>query len=137
MCEVGEIARLFQSTLEHRRQDEVHRGTTLAGPHRDDLLFSLNGQSLQEFASQGQQKTCLVALKFAEREYLLGQRNEVPQFLLDDLFSELDAERAGRILARLGRMGQCVITTTDAGLFGTTPFPVSRYHVEAGTCRPA
>jgi len=134
--DAGELARAFLKALEQRRQDEVRRGTTLAGPHRDDLTFSLDGVRLQEYGSQGQHKTCLVALKFAEREYLEEQREERPQFLLDDLFSELDAERAARILERLGRMGQCVITTTDARVFSAPPFPVSRYRVEAGTCRP-
>jgi DNA replication and repair protein RecF len=131
------LADAFQDALLRRRSDEVRRGTTLVGPHRDDLSFGLNGVRLQDYGSQGQHKTCLVALKFAEREYLADQREELPQFLLDDLFSELDADRAARILGRLGGMGQCVITTTDARAFGAPPFPVSRYHVEAGTCRAA
>jgi DNA replication and repair protein RecF len=130
----GEAA-AFRAALERRRGDEIRRGSTLAGPHRDDLAFTLEGVRLQDYGSQGQHKTCLVALKFAERDFLADQRDETPQFLLDDLFSELDAERSARILDRLGRMGQCVVTTTDAGAFTTSPFPVSRYHVEAGTCR--
>lgn len=132
---VDAMAGAFRAALERRRADEVRRGSTLAGPHRDDLAFTLEGVRLQDYGSQGQHKTCLVALKFAERDFLADQRDESPQFLLDDLFSELDADRCGRILDRLGRMGQCVVTTTDAGTFTSPPFPVSRYHVEAGTCR--
>jgi DNA replication and repair protein RecF len=127
----------FRAALERRRGEEYRRGSTLVGPHRDDLVFTLSGMRLQDFGSQGQHKTCLVALKFAERDFLADQRDESPQFLLDDLFSDLDAVRAGRILERLGQTGQCVITTTDAGIFRAPPFPVSRYRVEAGTCAPA
>jgi len=132
---VNEVAGAFRAALERRRNDEMRRGSTLVGPHRDDLAFTLEGVRLQDYGSQGQHKTCLVALKFAERDFLADQRDEAPQFLLDDLFSELDADRSGRILDRLGRMGQCVVTTTDEGAFTSPPFPVSRYHVEAGTCR--
>lgn len=131
------IAGAFRNALVRRGPDELRRGTTLAGPHRDDLVFSLDGVRLQDYGSQGQHKTSLVSLKFAERDFLAGQRDETPQFLLDDLFSELDAGRASRILERLGQMGQCVITTTDAASFRHPPFPVSRYRVEAGTCTPA
>jgi DNA replication and repair protein RecF len=114
--------------------EEERRGSTLVGPHRDDLAFHVAGFPLQDYGSQGQHKTCLVALKFAEREVLLEQRGEAPQVLLDDLFSDVDAERSSRILERLGSMGQCVITTTDLAHFGQPSYGIQTLYVASGTC---
>jgi DNA replication and repair protein RecF len=135
--EEADVARVFAGALERRTAEEMRRGITLTGPHRDDLVFTLDGLNLQEYGSQGQHKTSLVALKFAEYDYLREQRNEAPQFLLDDLFSDLDAERSENILNRLGGMGQCVITMTDAHMFERQlkQFSVSAFCVDSGTCR--
>lgn len=103
--------------LRRRAGEERQRGMTLVGPHRDDLQFLLDGVQVQVYASQGQHKTLLVALKIAECLYLRERSEEPPTLLLDDLFGELDPERSRRILEMVSGLGQTVITATDAALF--------------------
>ncbi len=110
---VEEIALCMNAELKARMMEEVRRGSTLVGPHRDELRLSINGAALQQYASQGQHKTFLVALKTAEFFYLQERRGESPIFLLDDLFSELDEGRSKRILELIAGLGQTIITTTD------------------------
>ncbi len=100
--------------------EEVRRGTTLFGPHRDELMFFINpGQEARLYASQGQHKTLLVAMKLAEFEYLKEAAGETPMLLLDDVFSELDRERARTMLelAMSGELGQTFITSTERERF--------------------
>lgn len=93
---------------------EQHRKRTLFGPQKDEVVFELNGRSVRECASQGQHKSLLVALKLAEARIMQERRNERPVILLDDVFSELDSQRAARVLARMVDLGlQCLVTTTD------------------------
>jgi DNA replication and repair protein RecF len=111
---------------------------TLAGPHRDDLRLTINGMDVQRFASQGQHKTLLVAMKIAEYSYMRGMLDETPMFLLDDAFSELDTGRVHRILEFAGGLGQVMITTTEGTVFGrsvTWGNHNRRFSVEHGTCR--
>lgn len=112
-----DAAACLSVVLAEQRTAEIQRGTTLSGPHRDDVLLSLNGVGVHNFASQGQHKTFLVALKLAEHTFIKDRRNEVPLLLLDDLFSELDDQRVRRILLLVEGMGQSVITTTDQSPF--------------------
>jgi len=124
--------------LEARSAEERRRGLTLAGPHRDDLRLSINGLDVQRFASQGQHKTLLVALKLAEYTYMKERRGETPMLLLDDVFSELDRSRVRRILSLAAELGQVMITTTEGSVFdGTIPWGERhrRFIVERGTCR--
>jgi DNA replication and repair protein RecF len=116
--QTAEDVRLRMSEeLRRRVGEERQRGMTLVGPHRDDLQFLLDGVQVQTYASQGQHKTLLVALKIAECLYLRERSEEPPALLLDDLFGELDPERSRRILEMVSGLGQTVITATDAGLF--------------------
>jgi len=133
----GYAARL-SADLESRHSEERRRGLTLAGPHRDDLRLTINGMDVQRFASQGQHKTLLVAMKIAEYSYMLERHNETPMFLLDDVFSELDHARAHRILEFAGGLGQVMITTTERTVFGRSVEWGNhnrRFTVERGTCR--
>lgn len=100
--------------------DEMRRGATLFGPHRDELVLYINpGQEAKLYASQGQHKTLLVSMKIAEYEYLRETTGETPILLLDDVFSELDSLRAGQLLefAQQPNFGQTFITTTDRSFF--------------------
>lgn len=115
-----EIHQLFEQILQKRYKEELRLKTTLTGPHRDEFLFSLNGQQLKHYASQGQHKTFLVALKIAEFFYLKELCNETPIFLLDDIFSELDEIRSQRLLALVETLGQTFITATSERNFGGT-----------------
>ncbi len=100
--------------------EEIRRGSTLFGPHRDELRLFINpGQEARLFASQGQHKTLLVAMKLAEFEYLREATHETPMLLLDDVFSELDEGRANQLLelAASETLGQTFITSTEAARF--------------------
>jgi DNA replication and repair protein RecF len=118
---VEENADTFQSQMLHKlmqkRKDEFRLGTTLVGPHRDEFVFSLGVLPLRAYASQGQHKTFLVALKVAEFFYLKERVGEIPVFLLDDVFSELDSIRAERLISFLGTLGQTFITATSEQIF--------------------
>ena len=103
----------FKRQLEERKEEEIARGTNLIGPQRDDFIFSIDGYNLKTFGSQGQHKTFQVVLRFAEFFYLKELTGTEPIFLLDDVFGELDAGRAGRISEYLTGVGQAIITVTD------------------------
>jgi DNA replication and repair protein RecF len=135
--DVPAIAALFRERLHAGRLEEQRRGATLAGPHRDDLQFLLREMNAQEFASQGEHKSLLIALKLAELLYVRTVRNETPMLLLDDVFAELDSERAACVLQRLQENGQAMLTATDAGLLaGTIDWNTHhrRFRIERGTC---
>jgi DNA replication and repair protein RecF len=108
-----EILGIIEEKLRRVESDELRRGQTLLGPHRDDVEFLINGISLKKFASQGQQKTFVICLKLAQHAYISEVLNEKPVFLLDDVFSELDRSRAGDLIDLLKPLGQSVITTTE------------------------
>lgn len=92
---------------------ELERGLTLAGPHRDDLHFFLDGKDIRKYASQGQQRAFLVALKMTMHEYLYQNSGEKPISLLDDLFSELDDNVSAIMIETLSTKGQVIITSTN------------------------
>jgi len=102
-------AALARSTMEERRV-----GATVVGPHRDDVDFVLNGKVLKHHASQGEQRSFILALKMAEIEYIQRRHGDPPVLLLDDMTSELDQERNGNLMEFLsGKEMQVFITTTD------------------------
>lgn len=109
-----EIEMLLQEKMENEKQREFASGTSVVGPHHDEIDFRLNGFELRKFASQGQHKTFLVALKIAEFHYLKNACNETPMFLLDDVFSELDEQRAQKVLDLVRKHGQTFVTTTNS-----------------------
>ena len=105
----------FKQLLDQKTNDEIRRGTNLVGPHRDDFVFDINGMNLKIYGSQGQHKTFQTVLRFAEYFYLKDKTGISPLFLLDDVFGELDAERAAAISGYLSSVGQAMITLTDFG----------------------
>lgn len=112
-----DIKECFLSLLEQRKEDEQRRLQNLVGPHRDDFIFSINGLNLKSYGSQGQHKTFQTILRFAEYFYLNDRADNNPLFLLDDVFGELDAQRAKAISNYLSTVGQAFITLTDFGNF--------------------
>ncbi len=136
---VEKTAELILAELRRKREEEIRRGLSLVGPHRDDLQFRLNGIDLQKYASQGQHKTFLIALKVAEFFYLKEKKEETPILLLDDVLSELDESRSKRLLGHIAELGQTIITTTDESPFSNIiPWGHEhrKFHVEQGACRP-
>jgi DNA replication and repair protein RecF len=110
---VEDLKSSFISRFRQLRNQEMLRRQTLAGPHRDDLRLFFDGHEIRKYASQGQQRSYLIAMKLALRRYLYESAGEQPIMLLDDLFSELDEEVAGRIIESLASCGQVLITSTD------------------------
>jgi DNA replication and repair protein RecF len=104
------LARRLAETAEK----EVWNGSTLVGPHRDDLVFSMAGRDLVTFASRGQQRTAILALKLAELDLLTALDGRPPILLLDDVFSELDPLRRGHLVGRIADLPQALVTTTVA-----------------------
>lgn len=113
-----EIRSRLGQKLQRKYNDELRFRSTLVGPHRDEILLSLNGMQLKHYASQGQHKTFLVALKVAEFFYLKERCSETPIFLLDDVFSELDERRSQKLLSLVESLGQTFITATSEKVFG-------------------
>lgn len=103
----------LKAGLEERREADIRLGRSSWGPHLDELKLAAAGKSLRRYGSQGQQRTALLALLFAEREALLRARRVTPLLLLDDVMSELDPGRRECLVARLGDGGQTVITAAD------------------------
>jgi DNA replication and repair protein RecF len=104
---------LFREHLLACRREEIARGVTLVGPHRDDFHFLVNGIDLTLYGSRGQQRTAALALKLAEIELMRHRTGESPILLLDDVMSEFDADRRGQVLALVTDVEQAVLTTTD------------------------
>jgi DNA replication and repair protein RecF len=109
-----DLAGALQSALEQ----DLRRGSTSVGPHRDDLTVEIDGADARSFGSQGQQRTAVVSLKLAESDLIEKRSGERPILLLDDVLSELDPARRGELLARVGESGQVIVTSVEAG-----PFP--------------
>jgi DNA replication and repair protein RecF len=114
----GDLDQAEQSlleTLHARAAEEVARGMTLAGPHRDDIAIDLDGRVARGTASQGQQRSIVLACKLAEVRYLQDTAGVAPVILLDDVLSELDPGRRRRLLALLAGDGrhQVLVTTTE------------------------
>jgi DNA replication and repair protein RecF len=111
------VAQRFQAALHSLRDDELRRGMTLIGPHRDDLVYALAGEELAAFGSRGMQRLAVVATKLAEIDAFRGATGELPVLLLDDVLSELDQEHQDRLLQTLsGVPAQRFVTATDRRL---------------------
>lgn len=109
---LDEIRQLFLDELDQRHKDDIERGITSRGCHRDDLLFQINGSDVRVFGSQGQKRTTVISLKLSELEYMYKETGEYPLLLLDDVMSELDLSRQGMLLKYIGKV-QTFITLTD------------------------
>jgi DNA replication and repair protein RecF len=106
------LADAFRRRIADVRQKEAWNGVSLVGPQRDDIRVELDGRDVASHASRGQQRTIILALKLAESD-LLAADGPRPVVLLDDVFSELDPQRAGRLSTLLGGLGQVIVTTAD------------------------
>ena len=102
----GDPADALSRALEDKRGADLRRGMTHAGPHRDDLVITLDGRELRVFGSAGQQRTAAIALRMLEAATITERMGRAPLLLLDDPFAELDARRTKRILEWLEREGR-------------------------------
>lgn len=116
---------------------ETLRAQTLFGPQRDDLALTLDGREARAFASQGQQRSIVLALKQAELAYLEATSGEPPVLLLDDVLSELDEERRAHLLGGISGRVQTFVTTTHAEAFGSwVGRTLAAFKVQAGMLTP-
>ncbi|MBI2845682.1 MAG: DNA replication/repair protein RecF [Chloroflexi bacterium] len=127
---------LFQKQLESLYPQEVERGVSLYGPHRDEVLILANGTDLNIYGSRGQQRTAALTLKLAQAQHLRAKK-EQPLLLLDDVFSELDERRRDYLSHSLAGEEQVFITTTSLHFL---PAELQKsallLQVVAGTIRP-
>lgn len=132
----SQIGVLLYDKLRSLQHVEIMRGTTLVGPHRDDLVFLLNDLDLKAYGSQGQQRTAVLACKIAELELIKREVNEYPLLLLDDVMSELDQGRRLKLLGILEQRVQTFITTTNSdSLDKTVAKDVDFFDVSNGCVR--
>lgn len=115
--ELDEIREGFSSRLKQIRAEEIARGVTTIGPHRDDLRFIINKADVSDYGSRGQMRTTLLALKLAEVEWMKERTGEYPVILLDEVMAELDTSRRADLLKYVNDDRQVLFTTTDLTLF--------------------
>ena len=111
--DVETIAKCFSQSLEERMEEEIRRGQSCVGPQRDDILFFINENEATKFASQGQQRTVVLALKLSELEIITEKTGETPILLLDDVLAELDDIRQNFLLKSIQKGVQTIITSVD------------------------
>lgn len=127
------ILERFQEALKEKRNEEIARAQTVVGSHRDDVLFYVNGSDAKKFASQGQQRTIVLALKLSELDFTENIIGESPVLLLDDVLAELDKTRQNYLLNSIKKDTQTIITTTDVSGFSEKFLDdVIVYNIEAG-----
>ncbi|MEO7001394.1 MAG: DNA replication and repair protein RecF [Ktedonobacterales bacterium] len=107
------VAADIRARLGELRRREIAQGANVLGPHRDDFAFLADGVDLATYGSRGQQRTAALALKLAELEYIETETGDQPILLLDDVLSELDAQRRADLLAAVAGLDQVLLTTTD------------------------
>ena len=107
--------------LDERLARDLERGTTGLGPHLDEIRILSGDRDLRTFGSQGEQRMAVLSLLLAEAEVLASQTRIPPLLLLDDALSELDGERRRRLSARLGTVGQTLVTATGAEALPLAP----------------
>lgn len=132
-ADLSKMVDVYDEKFAKIREREIERGVTLAGPHRDDLAFFVNGKDVQTFGSQGQQRTTALSLKLAEIELIQAEIGEYPILLLDDVLSELDDFRQSHLLNTIqGKVQTFVTTTSVEGITHDTLKQAATYAVSAG-----
>lgn len=115
--ELDQIVEKFNESLEERRVEEMRRAQACVGPHRDDIIFYINNNEATKFASQGQQRTIVLALKLSELDIITEKTGDEPILLLDDVLAELDDIRQNYLLKSINERTQTIITSVDTVLF--------------------
>ena len=122
---IDEIREQFAKKLSESFEDDVRRGSTGVGIHKDDIFMQINGQDARSFSSQGQQRSAALSLRLSEIEFIHEVSDEYPVVLLDDVFSELDEGRCKALLSCMGEC-QCIFTSAQLPDFGDGQMSVFR-----------
>jgi DNA replication and repair protein RecF len=134
--ELDSIKEGFAERLISLRAEEIARGVTTIGPHRDELRFLANGIDLGDYGSRGQMRTALLSLKLAEVDWMKNRSGEWPLILLDEVMAELDPQRRHDLLKYLDKSEQTLLTTTDLTLFNEEfTEQATIWEVEKGTVK--
>jgi len=131
------VADGYYQELVNRLSSDLQSGTTGSGPHRDDIEWLLGDQAAKNYASQGEQRMIVLSVCMALCEYITKIKNDRPIFLLDDVFSELDASKQNRLIRYLADRGnQAIITATSIlEIDETYKSQANLYHVFKGSIR--
>lgn len=134
--ELDSIKKGFAERLKTLRSEEIARGVTTIGPHRDEMRFLASGVDLGHYGSRGQIRTALLSLKLAEVDWMKNRSGEWPVILLDEVMAELDSQRRKDLLQYLGKSEQALLTTTDIQFY-TEEFvkEATVWEVQKGTVR--
>ncbi len=132
------LAERLRAAFQEQRATDIQAGMTRIGPHRDDIAFLLGGHDAGAFASRGEQRTAALALRLAEVALSTRRTSDPPLLLLDDILSELDAERREHVLAVAHDVDQVIITSPDEDRPAPGDLPdARRYRIQDGEIRPA
>ena len=113
----GQLKAGMLAELKANRREEVARGMTTIGPHRDDIQLMMNGVDLRSYGSRGQNRTAILSLKLAEIQWLEMRTKEIPVLLLDEVLAELDLHRRMDLLATVETAPQSLLTAADLDMF--------------------
>ena len=127
---------LILERLRNRVQAELVSGRSLIGPHRDELEIAFDGRDIRKYGSSGQQRSAYLLLLLANISVYFATRNEYPLFLIDDIDSELDQDRIGRLLEFLDGKTQTIVTTSKANIAGDYGRRGSIFQVTRGIAKP-
>lgn len=114
---LSDMTEIFSNALNENKQKEIMRQTCLIGPHRDDICFEINNLDARRYASQGQQRTLVLALKLSELDIISDKTGDNPVLLLDDVLAELDDIRQNYLLNSIKPDVQTIITSVDTLFF--------------------
>jgi DNA replication and repair protein RecF len=132
----AQIKDYFLETLKKKQREEILRGVTTIGPHRDELRFLVNQVDLGNYGSRGQIRTSMLALKLGELEFMKKRTGEKPVLLLDETLAELDHKRREQLLQAISEGDQTILTTTDQKLFSPDFTKQSTiWHIQQGVIR--
>ncbi|NJN56667.1 MAG: DNA replication/repair protein RecF [Leptolyngbyaceae cyanobacterium SL_5_9] len=132
------VQQAFLAKIQQRAIAEHYQGTSLVGPHRDEVEFTINQTPARQYGSQGQQRTLVLSLKLAELKLIESVVGEAPLLLLDDVLAELDLNRQNKLLETIQDRFQTLITTTHLGSFDAQWLKSSQIlTVEAGRIHPS
>lgn len=135
--EPEDILNAFKASIDNSKPEEIRRGQSCVGPHRDDIIFYINNNDASKFASQGQQRTVVLALKLSELEIIREKTGDKPILLLDDVLAELDDLRQNYLLKSINSDIQTIITSVDTLLFEKEFLEgVKIYKIENGAIIP-
>ncbi len=134
---IKQVEEAYLHKLHASRRIDIQRGVTTTGPHRDDLIFSVNKHNLADYGSRGQIRTALQSLKLGEMQWMRNKTGELPVLLLDETLAELDEHRRFGLLETISAYDQALLTTTDLDLFTPAFLNQSQlWHIASGSVSP-